>query len=251
MFAQKFNMTQEENVYLAKRMVVDSIWKQANLEGFSLTFPETSAIYEQATIKNISMDAVLCVINLKRAWEYVLINLETPLDLGYLKGLHREVAHNIALAAGELRQGDVGIGGCELYRPPIPDASDIERRLLLLSDIENPLERGFEIFAWLCKSQVFWDGNKRTAMLVANKVLIENGAGVLSVSLNNLATFSRLLHNFYEYDQKGALLAFLYDECISGITFPDRKTDAERAVDVASLDDEAKDACAAVQREYQ
>lgn len=39
MLENKYNMTQEENVFLAKRNIVDSMWKSANLEGIAITFP--------------------------------------------------------------------------------------------------------------------------------------------------------------------------------------------------------------------
>ena len=42
----KFNMTQEENIFYAKRNLVDSIWKSANLEGIGITFPETQVIVD-------------------------------------------------------------------------------------------------------------------------------------------------------------------------------------------------------------
>ena len=40
----KYNMTQKENIFLAKRNIVDYIWKSANLEGIGVTYPETQAI---------------------------------------------------------------------------------------------------------------------------------------------------------------------------------------------------------------
>ena len=41
----KYNMTQKENIFLAKRNIVDYIWKSANLEGIGVTYPDTQAIY--------------------------------------------------------------------------------------------------------------------------------------------------------------------------------------------------------------
>ena len=38
MLKDKYNMTTEENVLYAKRNIVDSIWKSANLEGISSHF---------------------------------------------------------------------------------------------------------------------------------------------------------------------------------------------------------------------
>jgi len=48
----KYNMTLEQNIFLAKRMIVDYIWKSANLEGLNLTFPQTNVIYEKGILNN-------------------------------------------------------------------------------------------------------------------------------------------------------------------------------------------------------
>ena len=45
----KYKMTQKENIFLAKRNIIDSIWKSARLEGINITFPDTYAIYEKLT----------------------------------------------------------------------------------------------------------------------------------------------------------------------------------------------------------
>ena len=42
----KFTMTREQNIFLAKRNIVDYIYKSANLEGINVTFPETQAIFD-------------------------------------------------------------------------------------------------------------------------------------------------------------------------------------------------------------
>ncbi len=42
----KFNLTREQNVFVAKRNIVDYIWKSANLEGIDVTYPEIQAIYD-------------------------------------------------------------------------------------------------------------------------------------------------------------------------------------------------------------
>lgn len=40
----RFNLTREQNVFIAKRNIVDYIWKSANLEGIDVTYSETQAI---------------------------------------------------------------------------------------------------------------------------------------------------------------------------------------------------------------
>ena len=40
-YSNRFNMTVEQNVFCAKRNIVDTIWKSAHLEGINVTYPET------------------------------------------------------------------------------------------------------------------------------------------------------------------------------------------------------------------
>ena len=39
----KFNMTKEDNIFFAKRKLIDNIYKSANLEGITVTFADTYA----------------------------------------------------------------------------------------------------------------------------------------------------------------------------------------------------------------
>lgn len=69
------------------------------------------------------------------------------------------------------------------------------------------------------RSQLFWDGNKRTSMLCANKIMIENGAGIIKVPDNKLEEFNRLLTEFYNTNEGTDIEEFIYQYCIDGISF--------------------------------
>ena len=66
---------------------------------------------------------------------------------------------------------------------------------------------------------MFLDGNKRTAMLAGNQVMISSGCGVISVPIEQLREFTTLLVQFYESNDMKPLKAFVYDYCIDGIAF--------------------------------
>ena len=73
-------------VEMAKRLLVDSIWKSANLEGLGTTFPKTEAILANAPTTTRT-DAVLFVVNMKRAWQFLLDNLDYPNCLALLRNI--------------------------------------------------------------------------------------------------------------------------------------------------------------------
>ena len=67
------------------------------------------------------------------------------------------------------------------------------------------------------RNQLFWDGNKRTSLISANKILIQNGKGILMVQDKYLKEFSQLLTQYYDTNQSEEIEKFLYNHCIFGI----------------------------------
>ena len=67
------------------------------------------------------------------------------------------------------------------------------------------------------RSQLFWDGNKRTSTIVANKIMIENGKGIIKIPDNKLEEFNILLSEFYSTNNMKKIKHFIYENCIDGI----------------------------------
>lgn len=58
------------------------------------------------------------------------------------------------------------------------------------------------------------DGNKRTAQLIANDILIHSGEGILAVPIDAQGEFFGLLAAFYESSIPDELISFLRERCI-------------------------------------
>lgn len=209
-------MTLSQNIAYAKRNLVDSIYNSAKLEGLNVTFPETYTILEKAKMQNVDISAVSTILNLKHAWQFLLKNIEEPITLDFIKDLHYEIAKDEALAWGELRTGRVGIGGTD-YVPPIPEEGEVKTKLLAFEKINNATERAIERMLWMMKAQLFWDGNKRTASLIANKDLISHGKGILTIREKDILEFNTLLSHYYSTDEKTDLINMIYKKAISGV----------------------------------
>lgn len=91
----KFNMTQEQNIFLAKRNIVDSLWKSANLEGIVITFPETQKIYDGGNVEHLRVDEIVTINNLKHAWQFLLSTIESKTDYRYIASIHSLVGSNL------------------------------------------------------------------------------------------------------------------------------------------------------------
>ncbi len=77
-FENKYCMNEEQNIFVAKRNIVDYIWKSAKLEGLGVTFPQTQEIYDGGIINGIPRDEVIAVNNLKHAWQFLFETLGIP-----------------------------------------------------------------------------------------------------------------------------------------------------------------------------
>ncbi len=215
-YINKYNMTKEQNIFLAKRNIVDSIWKSANLEGIAVTYPETQAILDGGKVNGLKMDEIVTINNLKHAWYFILENEDVPNNFNILREINKIVGANLIINCGNLRTTPVSVGGTD-WKPPFPIESQIKEELEDNLKIENETERAITIMLWGMRRQMFIDGNKRTSMLFANKIMIENGCGIITISVDKQQDFFTKLLKFYETNDMEELKKWIYDNCIDGI----------------------------------
>jgi len=215
----KFNMTREENIFTAKRNIVDYIWKSAKLEGLAVTYPDTEAIYNGMSVSGVKVSEIVAVNNLKYAWQFLIDNLDYPMDFPYICKLNQFVGgDNLIINAGFLRRVPVTIGGTT-WKPDMPVESQIKEELADICALESPTDRGITLMLYLMRKQMFLDGNKRTSMLAANQVMISSGCGIISIPIEQQRDFTKMLVEFYESNDMQPLKEFVYHLCIDGIEF--------------------------------
>lgn len=215
----KYNLSKEENIFLAKRLLVDSIWKSANLEGIAVTFPQTDTILNGINVSDIKkVNDIIAINNLKHAWMFILDNLDYQIDLKLASSINKCVGEHIVIKPGYLRDFDVRIGGTE-WKPEKPNQDNIIKQFYAINNISNATEQAIETMLYIMRTQMFYDGNKRTAMLAANQIMIKNGAGIISIPISDQIDFISKLIKFYETNNKDDLKDFIYNKCIEGITF--------------------------------
>lgn len=202
-------------IEMAKRMLVDSIWKSANLEGLGTTFPKTEAILANAPTTT-KTEEVLFVINMKRAWQFLLDNLAYDNCLMLLREYDKIVGELLFHYAGEIRTIPVQIGGTS-WEPEMPHTGIIMDAIRELEQIGDPELKALKYFCYIARTQMFIDGNKRVAQLMANKILIQNNIGIFQIPIEKLETFKEMLIQFYENGNDRKLISFMKDYCIRRI----------------------------------
>lgn len=212
----KYQLTKEQNLFLAKKVLVSNIYNSARLEGINTTYPDTKTILEGVNVPTLKLDEINCILNLRDAWNYVLTNIDSEINLDFICKVNSYVSRNESLEWGVLRNGKVGINGVD-YIPDIPIKEDVINNINKILQEENVTEKAIDLMLYLMRSQVFWDGNKRTSMIIANKILIENGCGVITVKEENINEFNILLTEYYNTNNKNKIVEFLYEKCIFGL----------------------------------
>lgn len=218
-YPDRFSLTPEQSRFLAKKKWDENVYCGMKMENRAVTFPQTKTILNGINVPEVQLDDIQAILNMRDVWRFLLQSLDQSVDLNYLCMLNGYIARNEALEWGKLRTGRVAISGTD-YAPPIPDAKTVAAELLnVLSQDASATEKALTLFAWGARGQFFWDGNKRTSMTLANRILISSGAGILTVRDNMMEQFNAFLLDFYNSGKPDPLMDFLYENAIQGIEF--------------------------------
>ena len=203
------------NVDLARRNLVDSIYKQAMLEGVATTYSDTETIVNGGRVSNMTSLDILKVVNLKRAWEFIMGEgvLSTSTNFAILCQVNGIVQEGFSYFAGKLRSVPVSIGG-STYIPPLPYEAQVRQDLASLLDKEESYEVAIELLLYVMKKQLFIDGNKRTAVIFANHYLISRGMGLIVIPAELVSEYKKLLIAYYE-NNDDTIKEFLKAKCLT------------------------------------
>lgn len=217
-FQDKFHLTPEQSLFLGKKKQDEIVHCGMKMENRAVTFPQTQTILNGVNVPNVQLDDIQAILNMRDAWKFLLNTVSEEVTFEYWCKLNEYIARNEALEWGKLRTGNVGISGTD-YEPPVPDKEKTVQELeCILTTIDaSATDKALEAFAWGTRGQFFWDGNKRTSLLLANKILVSAGAGIMTITDKYMEQFNSLLLNYYNTGEKEKLKQFLYENAIQGI----------------------------------
>ena len=201
------------NLDFARSNMKKIIYDQAVLEGLGTTFPDTETIIDNGIVKNAKAEDVQKIINLKHAWQFILDKdvIQAPSDY-YLASYIARLVNEGLLAipdGGRIRGVPVTIGGSS-YIPPIPFEDKVKQDIKDLLDSKlNDIDKAIELCLYVMKTQIYNDGNKRTAVVFANHYLISKGQGLLVIDFTKVDEFKKDLVNYYEGKDLTSIKQFL------------------------------------------
>lgn len=203
------------NLDFARANMKSNIYDQAVLEGVATTFPQTEDIIENGIVSGMTATDIQKILNLKRAWEFILDKdvLSYGTDYHILCHIASLVNEGFYYDGGRIRGVPVTIGGTS-YIPPLPSEAAVKDDI---HEIVHGSSDGVDIAINLClycmKTQVFNDGNKRAAVIFANHYMISKGLGLLVIPESSVAEFKRLLVAYYEGRDMGEITEFMRNKC--------------------------------------
>lgn len=217
-FKDKFHLTPEQSLFLAKKKWDENVYCGMKMENRAVTFPQTQTILNGVNVPDVQLDDIQAILNMRDAWKFLLSTVKEDITFEYWCKLNEYIARNEALEWGKLRTGSVGISGTD-YEPPVPekDKTTYELKFIYSNANASATDKALEFFTWGVRGQFFWDGNKRTSLMLANKVLISAGAGIMTITDKYMEEFNSLLLDFYNTGNSDKLKQFLYDNAIQGI----------------------------------
>lgn len=214
-FTDKYHLNKSQSLFLAKKGQIKNIYCGMKMENRAVTLDQTRAILNGVNVPNVQLDDIQAILNMRDAWKFLLNTISETVIFEYWCKLNDYIARNEALEWGKLRTGNVGISGTD-YVPPIPEKEQV---ITTLEDIVSDkgmtaTDKALEVFTWGTRGQYFWDGNKRTSLMLANKILISAGAGIMTITDKYMEQFNVLLLEYYNTGKSSELKRFLYDNAI-------------------------------------
>lgn len=216
---EELNEKVKQNIDFAKRNLVDTIYKQAILEGVATTYVDTESIIEGGKVNNMTSVDILKIVNLKHAWEFILNKniILSSTNFALLCEINKLVEEGFFYTAGKIRNVPVTIGGTK-WLPDLPIESVIKEGLEeIFSKKIDDVDKAIELLLYTMKKQVFIDGNKRTSVIYSNHYLISKGKGIIVIPTELTEEFKDLLIPYYEGKDELEIKKFIKEKCYRAI----------------------------------
>ncbi|EHJ46003.1 filamentation induced by cAMP protein Fic (plasmid) [Solidesulfovibrio carbinoliphilus subsp. oakridgensis] len=206
----------EKAIFIAKKNLASLVYDFQTLEGMPFTLPEVQTYLQGITVGGHKVEDEEKLKQQALAWKY-LISLIEHNKFNFSKSvacdLQKIVAKDEALNPGEFRDGQVWIRGTG-YVPPQHDGLDekFEGLCLRIQRIKNNFEKGVIASLDMARNQYFYDGNKRTGLLMMNGIFISNGLMPFSVPSKSVLAYNTKMLDFYATGNEKTMFEFFEKE---------------------------------------
>ena len=195
-------MTVNEYKKEMERLGIDLSWKSSQIEGNTYSLLETERLLrESKTAEGKTKEEAIMLLNHKDALRFILDNPDylQLLSLSHIEDIHALLTKDLSVDKG-IRHRRVGITGTNYH--PLDNEFQIREAIHdtceLINGKDNVFEKALLTLVLLSCIQAFSDGNKRTARITSNAILIANGYCPLSFRTVDSVDYKKAMLIFYE-----------------------------------------------------
>ena len=185
-----------------ERLGIDLSWKSSQIEGNTYTLLETERLLrESKTAEGKTKEEAVMLLNHKDALSFILDNPDylQELTVSHIEDIHQLLTKDLSIDKG-LRRHRVGITGTNYH--PLDNEFQIREAMRdackLINSKYNIFEKALLTLLLLSYIQPFLDGNKRTARITSNAILIANDYCPLSFRSIDSMDYKKAMLIFYE-----------------------------------------------------
>ena len=209
-------MSDNEYYKEMERLGIDLSWKSSQIEGNTYSLLETERLLrESKTADGKTQEEAVMLLNHKYALRFVLDNPDylEQLTVSHIEDIHQLLTKGLSVDKG-VRHRRVGITGTN-YRP-LDNEFQIREAMHDTCDLVNSKSDVFEkallTLVLLSYIQAFTDGNKRTARITSNAIMIANGYCPLSFRSVDSIDYKKAMLIFYEQNNLYAFKRIFMDQ---------------------------------------
>lgn len=185
-----------------ERLAIDLSWKSSQIEGNTYSLLETERLLkDKETAAGKTKDEAIMLLNHKEAIDFIIQNPTyiNPLTVSSIEDIHSMLAKELPISRN-IRNSRVGISGTNYT--PLDNEYQIREALEQMCELVNAKEDVFEkallVLVLISYIQPFSDGNKRTARIISNAILLKNGYCPISFRTIDSLEYKKAMLVFYE-----------------------------------------------------
>lgn len=195
-------LTESEFKREFERLAIDLSWKSSQIEGNTYSLLETERLLrEKETASGKTKEEAVMLLNHKEALDFIMTNPDylNPLAVSKIEDIHSILTKELRVERN-LRKRRVGISGTN-YRPIDNEFQILEalqKSCEVINAKNNVFEKALLALVLISYIQPFMDGNKRTARIVSNAILMDAKYCPLSFRTVDSIDYKKAMLLFYE-----------------------------------------------------
>jgi fido (protein-threonine AMPylation protein) len=185
-----------------ERLAIDLSWKSSQIEGNTYSLLETERLLkEKETAAGKTRDEATMLLNHKEALDFIIKNPTyiEPLSVARIEDIHSILIKELGVDRN-IRKQRIGISGTN-YKPidnEFQIRESLEDMCKLINKQSNVFSKALLVLVLICYIQAFADGNKRTARIISNAILLNNKFCPISFRTIDSVEYKKAMLIFYE-----------------------------------------------------